>query len=359
MSTQQHKGPDRPVEVIEVVEPAHDVHGWLVIDRVIDGLSFGGFRFTPTVDRDEVVELARCMTRKLAVHGMPVGGAKGGLRCDPRAPDAHEKLRVFAAAAGPALRDRVIVGRDMGATDGLIDGLYDAVGITQMHIVQRRAPRTTPDRLRELAGYRRHMTGLGVAWATAAALGGQAAGARVAIQGAGLVGVGSAVRLHAMGALVVAISDIDGALRREPGLDVPELAAQPGGGRVAPSGGATFERGPEARDALLAADVDVLVLAAASSSVDARLAESVRAPLVVEASNFGLTPEARRVLLTRGVRLVPDVIASSSSAAMVAHQMASGNRLADGELWGRIRAAIEGATRAHLRPSDGAAGPVA
>ena len=340
---------DPPLEVVEIVDPVEDVAGWLVIDTLADGLAFGGFRFTPTVTRSEVERLARCMTWKLAGHGLPVGGAKAGLRCDPTGEGLARKLRVFAEHTGEALRGRVMVGKDMGASDAILDALYHAVGVPQLGLVQRRAPgAAVPDRLRDLTGYRRHMTGLGVAWAAEAALGGAVQGARVAIQGFGLVGAGAAVRLRDLGAVVVAVSDAAGAVAHADGLDVAELLAATEGRKTVDRAALRGRFEARGRDSLFDIDADVLVLAAASHSVDAPLAAQIAAPLVVEGSNFGLTDEARTELHRRGRVVIPDLIASSSSAAMVARQMAARNTLGEAALWRDIRAAIAQETRESL-----------
>ena len=191
----------------EVVHPERGVLGWLCVDSWGGGLSFGGFRMTPTVTRDEVEELARCMSLKLAAHGSPTGGAKAGIRIDPFDPEADALLAFFGRSVADLLTTRVVLGKDMGASDHAIDGMYAAIESPQLAPM---GPGVA--KLRDLPGYRRHMTGLGVAFASRAALGGSLEGVRVAIQGAGLVGLGAAVRLAAMGAQVVAMSDVSRAL---------------------------------------------------------------------------------------------------------------------------------------------------
>ncbi len=324
---------DSPHEVVTVRDSRGEEVGWLVIDQLVDGMSFGGFRFSPSVTRAEVERLARCMSHKLALHGSPVGGAKAGLRCDPGQSSVHELLERFGDATADALRSRAVVGRDMGATDALIDGLYERLGIPQMTIAGFEG------RLRDMPGYRRHMTGLGVAYAARRAVGGDLSGARVAIQGFGLVGAGSAVRLRDLGASVVAISDATGVLIDPSGIDVDHLVAAAGGARALPVGAATASR-----DELFTTDADLLLLAASSNSVDVAQAEVLRAPTVVEGSNFGLTDAARSRLQRREIVVIPDLIASSSSAAMVARQMQAGGRLGEDELWAAIETAIDQAT---------------
>lgn len=335
-----------PEQIFEVVDLDAGVEGWLVVDTTRSGLSFGGFRFSPQVSRLEVSELARAMTWKLAGHGLPVGGAKAGLRCDARDPDLVAKLRVFAQRCREPLLRGVMVGKDMGATDALLDALYGHLDVPQLHVVGRRRPDAQlPPRIRDLTGHCRHMTGLGVAWAVGAALGSPPEGARIAIQGFGLVGAGTAMRLAPEGARLVAVSDGEGMVAFREGFEPEELAT-----RVERTGsiprralppGSTM--GPQ--EALFEAEADVLVLAANSHSVDENAARAICAPLVVEGANFGLTPAARQVLQERGITVVPDLIASSSSAAMVALQMASANGIPEKELWQRIRGSIEDHTR--------------
>ena len=320
-------------EVVTVRDEHGEEIGWLVIDKLVGGLAFGGFRFSPDVTRAEVERLARCMSHKLALHGHPVGGAKAGLRCDPRGPGVEALLDRFAEAAGDALSTRAVVGRDMGATDALIDGLYERLGIAQMSIAG------VNGRLREMAGYRRHMTGLGVAYAARRAFGGDLSGVRVAIQGFGLVGAGSALRLSAMGGSIVAVSDASGALIEPDGIDVEALLQASGGSRALPRGA-----GASPRDGLFSVDADLVLLAASSNSVDERHARAITAKVVVEGANFGLTDAAREALLEQGVCVIPDLIASSSSAAMVARQMRAGGRLTEEELWSEIESAIDTAT---------------
>ncbi|MGB0592318.1 MAG: Glu/Leu/Phe/Val dehydrogenase dimerization domain-containing protein [Myxococcota bacterium] len=317
----------------EVVHPDHGPLGWLCVDSVVDGLAFGGFRMTPNVTQGEVEELARCMTLKLAAHGSPVGGAKAGIRLDPMEPDADALLAFFAAEVRDLLTNTVVLGKDMGATDLAIDGMYAALGVPQL------SPMGSSDltRLRDFCGYRRHMTGLGVAFAARAALGGSLEGARVAIQGAGLVGLGSAVRLAAMGAQIVGMSDVSRCLVWPEGVNVAWLEARVGAPRSL--------RGADqghliARDDLFGLDADVVVLAASSYSVGAEQVASIQAPLVVEGCNMGFVEGAREVAQARGLTVIPDVLASSSSAAMVCRQLRAKGTLGEEALWGAIEGAI-------------------
>ena len=116
-------------------------------------------------------------------------------------------------------------------------------------------------------------------------------------------------------------------------------------GGVLALGGCT----PVQREQLFDAEADLVVLSASSHSVDESIANRLRAPLVVEGANFGLTNQARSVLQERGVLVIPDILANSSSAAMVALQMASGNQLSPLALWDQIQDSIQSAVRWSLQ----------
>ncbi|WP_265304001.1 Glu/Leu/Phe/Val dehydrogenase dimerization domain-containing protein [Verminephrobacter eiseniae] len=318
----------------------HGVAAWLVVRRLNDGLSFGGFRFSEGVSRDQVTLLACSMSWKLAAHGLPVGGAKAGVRCRPDHPQIDAILADLARAWREPLTRYAILGKDMGATDALLDCLYEHVGQPQLGIVQTRVP-DCPDRIRDLTGYVRDMTGLGAVIAAEAAVG-SLQGKRLLIQGAGVVGMGVAVRAAARGAVVVGLSDVDRAILSPAGLPMAQqvLAAREAGQPFSMATLAAIGGAWAPRDALLAQSADILFLAAGSHVVSGEQAQFIQAGVVVEASNFGLTDEANAVLARRGIPVVPDAISSSSSAAMTSHQLASGNRWGSAPLWDRIERSI-------------------
>jgi glutamate dehydrogenase (NAD(P)+) len=297
--------------------PQWGLLGWLSVASETQGLAFGGTRVSGGVTEEEVVALSWNMHHKLLPVGLPTGGAKAGLRVDPGDPMLLEKARAFGEQARPLLSTRVVLGKDMGATDEVMEAIYAGAGIPQLFLGKARGA-SCPDRIGELAGYRPHMTGLGVAWAARAAMEEGMDGARVLVQGWGVVGRGSAIRVEELGATVVGHSDVHGA---------------------------TVGEMPLERDALLGLEADVLVLAASSGSVDAALAQTISAPLVVEGANLALTEDARQVLYARGIEVVPDCIASCSSASLVASQLAAGNDGEPAEIWARIEAGIEASIR--------------
>jgi glutamate dehydrogenase (NAD(P)+) len=328
----------------EFVDPKTGVNGWLVVDTLVNGMSFGGFRFQKSVTAAQVAELARCMTWKLAAHGLPTGGAKAGLAIEPHDPRVGEVVARFAKAMETPLREEAMLGRDMGATNAMIDRVYDTLGLPQLHIASHHTDdNRLPHRLRELAGYGPHMTGRGVATAARAAHAGEVSGKTVAIQGFGLVGAGSALRLHELGAHIVGLADADKAVLSEH-FAIPALAEEGRVRRILPHELLDTHAQLIPRDELLEQPVDILVLAAGSHSVDDRIAGRIKAHLVVEGANFALTPKARCVLHDRGIPVIPDLLASSASAALVARQMASGNQVSGSACWESIDRSISEAT---------------
>ncbi len=335
-----------PEKVWEVKVGGYE--GWLVQDRLCNGLAFGGFRFGPKVSRDEVCELAQTMTWKLAAHDNPVGGAKAGFRCDPQDPELPKILKEVAKAWSEPLSTHIVVGKDMGATDLLLDSLYQALEMPQLHLAQTRNS-GCPNKIREMTGYLSHMTALGAVHACTKALGGLEA-KKVAIQGAGAVGIGLVHRLTEQNAKIIGICDIAGSIISKEGLPQQELlkALNPNM-KLIDRTSCEFIHESMGADEILNLDLDVLFLAANSGLIDENRARRINAPVVVEVSNFGVTPLARIILQDRGILVIPDVIASSSSAALCAHQLASGNGYSKEAVWQKILGAIEKATLTNIK----------
>ena len=288
----------------------------------------------PDVTLPEVCELAQAMTWKLFCHGQPTGGAKAGIRIDPQHEDALPLLEYFGREISHILSSRVVLGKDMGATDTLMEHLYSSAGVSQL------APLGPMDLswLREFKGYRRHMTGLGIAIATSEALGNSRLdGLRVAIQGAGVVGVGAAVRLSRLGASIVAMSDMERCIVWEDGVSVGDLEERAGATRDLSTMMGVVAG---SREALFDQPVDVIVLAASSYSVSQKNVESISAPLVVEGANMAFQAGGRSLAFQRRLKVIPDVIASSSSAGMVCSQLALKGAWEEDALWERLTAGI-------------------
>ena len=277
----------------------------------------GGLRFHPKVELDEVRALASLMTWKTAVVDIPFGGAKGGIDCDPAelTPRELEYLtRLFVSRVHRLIGENEdIPAPDVNTNPQVMAWIVDEYakynGFTPGIVTGK------PLQLGGSAG-RLAATGRGVAIVTERALadaGGSLRGATVAVQGFGNVGSWAAHSLAALGARVVAVSDVHGGVHDARGLDVDALMRRAAERR--PLAGAP---GTEAltNEELLALDVDVLVPAAMEDAIRADNVDAVRARLVVEGANAPVTPAADARLEARGVTVVPDILANAGGVTV-------------------------------------------
>ncbi|CBG68435.1 MULTISPECIES: Glu/Leu/Phe/Val dehydrogenase dimerization domain-containing protein [Streptomyces] len=308
--------------------------GFLVVDRLVRGVSSGGLRMRPGCTLDEVAGLARGMTMKEALHYdpasryVPLGGAKGGIDFDPRDPGAYGVLVRYLRAMRPYIEHFWTTGEDLGLTQDLMDRaaaeaglvstiqavypLLDDESAARRRLADAFAVQVDGIGLDELVG------GCGVAESVLTALDRAAApyaGTRVAVQGLGTMGGATARFLARAGLTVVAVADIKGTLTNPAGLDVEALlAARDPYGTVDRSALRPEDREAPA-DAWLAAEADVLVPAAVSYAIDAVNEHRVTARLIVEAANMPVLPAAEDALARRGVTVLPDVVVNSGTNA--------------------------------------------
>ncbi|MGW8377388.1 Glu/Leu/Phe/Val dehydrogenase dimerization domain-containing protein [Streptomyces sp. ODS28] len=315
-------------------DPVTGRQGHLVIDRLVRGVASGGLRMREGCTRGEVAGLARGMTLKEALHYdpdaryIPLGGAKGGIDCDPHAPEAYGVLVRYLRAMRPCIREFWALGEDLGLTQELVDkaaaeaGLDSPIQAVYPLLDDERAARRRLDEAFAAEvdgiGLDALVGGCGVAEAALTALdraGVERAGARVALQGLGTMGGATARFLARAGLRVVAVADVKGTIANPEGLDVEALlAARDGHGAV----DRAALRASDAElpgDAWLSADAEVLVPAAVSYAIDADNQGAVRARWIVEAANMPVLPEAEALLAERGITVLPDVVVNSGTNA--------------------------------------------
>ncbi|PKW11293.1 glutamate dehydrogenase (NAD(P)+) [Streptomyces sp. 1222.5] len=308
--------------------------GFLVVDRLVRGVASGGLRMRPGCTLEEVAGLARGMTMKEALHYnpegryVPLGGAKGGIDCDPQDPGAYGLLVRYLRAMRPYIESFWTTGEDLGLTQDLVDraaaeaGLVSSVqAVYPLLDDEAAARRRLADAfavevdgigLDELAG------GCGVAESVLAALDRASVpyrGTRVVVQGLGTMGGATARFLAREGLTVVAVADIKGTIENPAGLDVEALlAARDTYGtvdrRVLRPGDRELPG-----DAWLSTEAEVLVPAAVSYAVGIAEQERVTARWIVEAANMPVVPEAETLLAARGVTVLPDVVVNSGTNA--------------------------------------------
>ncbi|CAA9269240.1 MAG: NAD-specific glutamate dehydrogenase; NADP-specific glutamate dehydrogenase [uncultured Acidimicrobiales bacterium] len=274
----------------------------------------GGIRYHPEADIDEVRALASLMTWKTALMGLPYGGAKGGVQCDPGAMSDGELERLtrrFTNAIGHVIGvQRDIPAPDVGTNAQTMAWMMDAYSGRYGH-----SPAIVTGKPLELGGApgREAATGRGVVYCLAAACRRwklDLSTLTVAVQGFGNVGSWATRELVERGARVVAVSDVSGGLHDERGLDVVALLER--ADRREPLASAAGHLGDSTTNAeLLELDVDVLIPAALGGVLHEGNATSVQASIVVEAANHPTTPEADKLLQEAGVRILPDVLANA------------------------------------------------
>ncbi|MFD8827193.1 Glu/Leu/Phe/Val dehydrogenase dimerization domain-containing protein, partial [Streptomyces sp. NPDC059605] len=289
--------------------------GHLVIDRLVRGVSSGGLRMRAGCTLEEVTGLARGMTMKEVLHYdprnryIPLGGAKGGIDCDPRDPAAYGVLVRYLRAVRPYVEQFWTTGEDLGLTQDLVDRAAAEAGLdSSIQAVypllddEEAARRRLADAfaidvdgigLDELVG------GCGVAESVLTAL--DRAGVahrdtRVAVQGFGTMGGATARFLDRAGLRVVAVADVKGTVANPAGLDVEALlAARDGHGSVDRTALRPEDRELPA-DAWLTTGAEVLVPAAVSYAIDATNQARITARWIVEAANMPVLPEAEALL---------------------------------------------------------------
>ncbi|MFI6938218.1 Glu/Leu/Phe/Val dehydrogenase dimerization domain-containing protein [Streptomyces sp. NPDC050418] len=326
--------PDSPLLTLTWTDEVTGHRGYLVVDRLVRGVSSGGLRMRAGCTLDEVAGLARGMSRKEALHYrpgaryIPLGGAKGGIDCDPRAPEAYDVLVRYLRAMRPYIEHFWTTGEDLGLTQDVVDkataeaGLVSSVQAVypllddetaaRQRLTDAFAVRVDGIGLDELVG------GCGVAESALTALdraGVPYAETRVAVQGLGTMGGATARFLARAGLKVVAVADVRGTLANPDGLDVEALlAARDAFGTVDRAALRPADRQLPG-DAWLSVDADILVPAAVSYAVDASNQERITARWIVEAANMPVLPEAETLLAARGVTVLPDVVVNSGTNA--------------------------------------------
>jgi len=293
--------------------------GYRVIHNEVLGPSKGGIRFAPDVDLDEIKALAAWMTWKCAVVGVPFGGAKGGVTCDPSTMSAGEIERLtrrytanLMDVFGP---DKDIPAPDMNTNEQIMAWLMDTYS---MHVRRTETAVVTgkPLILGGSAG-RREATGRGVMTTTLSAMeriGLRPSQSTIAVQGFGNVGSIAAQLLREQGCKVVAVSDVSGGYYNADGIDIEAAMryAEGHGRSLKDFDGAE----PISNDELLALEVDVLAPCAKENQLTGRNAGAVKAKIIAEGANGPTTADADTILEENGVLVIPDILANAGGVTV-------------------------------------------
>src|SRR5688500_18096617 len=271
--------------------------GYRVHHNVTRGPAKGGIRYHPMVGLGEVKALAMWMTWKCAIAGIPFGGAKGGVAVDPRELSRAELERMTRRYASEILPligpERDIPAPDMNTNEEIMSWIMDTYSINKGYSV----PGVVTGKPVSIGGSkgRGGATSRGVMYmifSTLKTLGMGIDEVSIAIQGYGKVGGHAAQLLHDAGCRVVAVSDAEGGLYREKGLD-PEAINK----HVEEAGTVVGYPGGDAisNQELFELECDVLVPAAIEGVITVKNADSIKAKVICEAANGPITFEADRI----------------------------------------------------------------
>lgn len=292
--------------------------GYRVQHSLNRGPGKGGVRYHQDVTLSEVMALSAWMSIKTAVVGLPFGGAKGGIRVDPRKYSQAEMERITRRYTNEISSiigvNKDIPGPDVNTNAQTMAWMMDTysmhAGATQPGIVTGK-PIALGGSLGRVEATGRGVFIVGVAAAKDAGI--NLTGARISIQGFGNVG-GTAARLFTeVGAKVVAVQDHTGTIYDASGLDVEALLQH-----VKKTGGVGGAANTTAiaADEFWAIDTDILIPAALEGQVTKHNADAIRARIIVEGANGPTTPEADDILTRKGVIIVPDVLANAGGVTV-------------------------------------------
>ncbi len=292
--------------------------GYRVTHNIARGPSKGGIRYHPDVTLDEVKALSMWMTWKCSLMGLPFGGAKGGVICDPKRMSRGELERMTRRYTSEIVNligpEKDIPAPDVGTTPAVMAWIFDTFSMNQGHSVLgvvTGKPLTIGGSLG-----REEATARGALFSLQEALRKQNRsmdGLRVAVQGFGNVGSYFARFVRDLGARVVAVSDSTGGVHSPNGVDVEAafVHKREGGTFADWNGGDRITN-----DELVLVDCDVLAPCALEQVVTGDNADGVKAKTIVEGANGPITPAGDEILEANGVLVLPDVLANAGGVVV-------------------------------------------
>ena len=288
--------------------------GFRVQHHLTLGPTKGGLRYHPDVTLGEVAALAMWMSWKCALAGLPYGGAKGGVACDPHHMPRHDVERLtrrYTQEMIPFIGPQIdIMAPDMGTDEQTMAWVMDTYSMHAGHSV----PSIVTGKPVSLGGSlgRRDATGRGVAYLIARAadtVGLDLKGATAVVQGFGNVGSVAAQTLDSYGAKIIAVSDVFGGVINPAGLDLQKLARHVAEKRTIKG----FTEGDAiSNEDLLTTPCDILVPAALERQITEKNAAKIKCRILAEAANGPTTPDADAILAQRDdICILPDILCNS------------------------------------------------
>lgn len=299
--------------------------GYRVQHNLERGPAKGGIRYHPDVTLDEVKALAMWMTWKCAVVGLPYGGAKGGVVCDPRAMSLNEVEKLtrrftseISIIIGP---EKDIPAPDVNTNPQVMSWIMDTYSMN----VGYSAPGVVTGKPIDIGGSEGRLTATGkgamiVIQEALQHLKLRPEQCTAAIQGFGNVGSATAQFLHELGCRIVGVTDVSGGLFNPKGLDIPALVrhVKESKGRALAGfdGGDHVANVQKANAELFKLEVDILAPCALENQITKENAAGIRAKIVAEGANGPSTPEADEILHRKGVFMLPDILANAGGVTV-------------------------------------------
>jgi glutamate dehydrogenase (NAD(P)+) len=292
--------------------------GYRVQHSSIMGPTKGGIRYDAEVTLGECAALAMWMTWKCSLLRLPYGGAKGGVRCEPRDLSQTELERLtrrFTSELLPIIGPKEdIPAPDMATNEQTMAWMMDTYSMQSGYAV----PEIVTGKPISIGGsvFRQEATGAGVVMVIARAcdrLGWSLADQRCVVQGFGNVGGVAATELESLGASVIAVSDVSGGLHSASGLDIGALHDYV---RAIGSLEGCHHGARLSNEELLELDCDILVLAAREDQVTADNAPRLRARMIAEGANGPTSLEADEILWERDIPVLPDILANAGGVTV-------------------------------------------
>ncbi|HHE36275.1 MAG TPA: Glu/Leu/Phe/Val dehydrogenase [Candidatus Woesearchaeota archaeon] len=343
-----------PEMIVEVYDPSTSMHGFVVIDNTALGPGKGGIRMTPSVNKDEVFKLARAMTYKCSLAGLPFGGAKSGIIANPKEMSRAEKdavIKAFARALKPISPSLYVAAPDISTAEHEMRVYAETNG----------SMKSCTGKPADMGGIPHELgsTGFGVFHAALVAvkhLGLDVRKLSFAVEGFGNVGWFAAKHLSEAGARLIAVSDSRGVMYNPRGIDFEKLA------RVKKEQGTVtgYDDGEVLEGKrIIEVDADILVTAAIPDLVTEDNKNLVKARIIVEGSNIPMTPGVEEYLHKKGVLVVPDFVANAGGVISSYVEYIGGTpkdmfRMVEEKIVKNTSEVLEKAKQAGVKPRDAA-----
>jgi glutamate dehydrogenase/leucine dehydrogenase len=292
--------------------------GYRVQHSTVKGPAKGGIRYHPNVTLDEIKALAMWMTWKCAIVGLPYGGGKGGVRCNPKELSIHEIEGITRRYTNEILPligpEKDIPAPDVYTNPQVMSWIMDTYSMNKGYCV----PGVVTGKPIEIGGSkgRGEATGRGVFFTIQSALeylSKQMKGAKIVVQGFGNAGSVTASMLSLAQSNVIAASDSKGCIYNDKGIDIPALIEHKTKTGSVLEFGESEQISPEE---LLALKCDVLVPAALENTITKDNAKDINATIIAEAANGPTTPEADKILDSKEVFVIPDILCNAGGVTV-------------------------------------------